>query len=134
VGALSGTATALRDGVWPATLRRWMAGDTGHAPAGAESFYDIRQRVLPVWERLAEQYAGRTIVVVAHGVVCKVLLVSLLPGCGVGDWQRLGETPNGGISELVREECPAWRAVRVSDVPAEGRRRLRCLRKYLSRP
>ncbi len=118
VGALSGTPTALRDGVWPATLKRWMAGDTDHAPSGAESFDEIRGRVLPVWERLVEQYAGRTIVVVAHGVVCKVLLVSLLPGCGVGDWKRLGETPNGGISELVREGGVAWRAVRISEVPA----------------
>jgi broad specificity phosphatase PhoE len=118
VGALSGTPTARRDGVWPATLKRWMAGDTGHAPAGAESFDDIKRRVLPVWEQLAEQYAGRTIVVVAHGVVCKVLLVSLLPGYGVSDWKRLGETPNAGISELVREAGAGWQAVRISEVPA----------------
>src|SRR5262249_51225625 len=38
VGELSGTPTAGRDGVWPDTLRRWMAGDTGFAPPGAESF------------------------------------------------------------------------------------------------
>src|SRR5262245_45515654 len=36
VGGLSGTPTN-GDGVWPQTLRRWLAGDTGYAPPGAES-------------------------------------------------------------------------------------------------
>src|ERR1700730_11392814 len=80
VGALSGTPHSSSEGVWPETVRRWTAGETSYAPDGAESFDDIRGRVLPVWERLMQEHAGRTLVIVAHGIVCKVLLLSLLPG------------------------------------------------------
>jgi broad specificity phosphatase PhoE len=116
VGALSGTPTRVRDGPWPQTLRRWLAGDTGFAPAGAESFDAIAARVLPVWRRLTEQLAGRTFVVVAHGVVCKVLLLSVLPGYSVADWRRLGPIPYVAVSELTRAGS-AWEALRLSEVP-----------------
>src|SRR5437773_2716437 len=38
VGSLSGTPHGGQDGVWPETLRRWVAGETAYAPDGAESF------------------------------------------------------------------------------------------------
>src|SRR5262245_45757038 len=52
VGTLAGTPTQGSDGVWPDTLARWVAGETGYAPPGAESYDAIRARVLPAWERL----------------------------------------------------------------------------------
>src|SRR4051794_21600564 len=45
VGTLSGTPTQYGT-VWPATLQRWVSGDTAYAPPGAESFDDMRARVL----------------------------------------------------------------------------------------
>ncbi len=119
VGALGGTPTGLGDGVWPDTLRRWTAGDTGHAPAGAESFDAIRRRVVPVWQRLTAEWDGHTLVIVAHGVINRVLLLSLLPGFTVADWHRV-RTSNVGVNELVRD-ADAWRAVRLDDVPAAAR-------------
>jgi probable phosphoglycerate mutase len=116
VGALSGTPTQRRDGVWQDTLRRWMAGDTAYAPPGAESFDDIRCRVLPVWQRLTAECAGQTLVLVAHGVVCKVLLCSLLPGYSASDWKRIGPIHNVAINEL-RYEGEQWRAVRINELP-----------------
>jgi broad specificity phosphatase PhoE len=116
VGALSGSPTRAGDGVWPRTLARWVAGETGFSPPGAESFDDVRDRVLPVWERLTAGDADRTLVVVAHGVVCKVLLLTLLPGHGPADWHRLGPMFNAGVSELVRTG-PAWEALRLNEVP-----------------
>jgi broad specificity phosphatase PhoE len=115
VGALSGTPFRA-DGVWPQTLRRWTAGDTRYAPPGAESFDDIRARVLPVWERVTEAHAGRTLVIVAHGVVCKVLLLSVLPGLTPADWERLGPFRNVAISELVQGET-GWQGLRINQVP-----------------
>jgi len=117
VGALSGTPTADRDGLWPRTLRRWLRGDTDFAPAGAESFDAVQARVLPVWRRLADELDGKTYVVVAHGLVNRVLLLSVLPGLGVGDWHRIA-TPNVGVSALLREG-DGWRAVYLNAVPAE---------------
>jgi probable phosphoglycerate mutase len=115
VGAMSGLLTADRDGPWPRTLQRWLAGETGYALEGAESFDDIRARVLPVWESITRRYEGRTVVVVTHGIVCRVLLVSVVEGLTLADWQRL-PTDNVAVNELVRDG-EVWRAVRVNDVP-----------------
>jgi probable phosphoglycerate mutase len=132
VGALSGTPTALREGTWPDTLRRWLAGETGYAPEGAESFDTIRARVLPVWERVTAGSRDQTVVIVAHGVVCKVLLLSLLPGRTITDWKRLGPIHNVGITEFVRSEANpggagaggtvgVWRLVRFNELPGPVR-------------
>jgi len=117
VGALSGTPTNGSDGVWPDTLRRWIEGDTGYAPPGAESFDSIRDRVCPVWARLTEERPGQTQVVVAHGVVCKVLLLTVLHEYTVADWRRMGPIYNVGVTELVWEG-ERWRAVRINEPPA----------------
>jgi len=117
VGTLQGTPTQRREGVWPDTLHRWMAGDTAFAPPGAESFDDIRHRVLPVWQRVTTECAEQTVVLVAHGVVCKVLLFTLLPEHSVGDWNKIGPIHNVAISEL-QYEAGQWRAVRVNELPS----------------
>jgi probable phosphoglycerate mutase len=118
VGALSGTPFPKGDGIWPATLRRWTAGDTSFAPPGAESFDDIRARILPVWERLTRQHEGRCLVVVAHGVVCKVLFLSLLPGFSPADWERLGSIRNVALTEL-EGSAGRWQARRLNQLPDE---------------
>jgi 2,3-bisphosphoglycerate-dependent phosphoglycerate mutase len=117
VGSMSGMPTSDRDGPWPATLKRWMAGETSYALPGAESFDDIRDRVLPVWQDVTRRHEGRTVVVVAHGIICRVLQVSVVEGHSVADWQRLGPTPNVAVSELVREGGGPWRLARLNELP-----------------
>jgi 2,3-bisphosphoglycerate-dependent phosphoglycerate mutase len=117
VGSLGGTPTRVREGVWPDTLRRWLAGDTAFAPPGAESYDDIRRRVLPVWQRLTSTFANQTLVIVAHGIVCRVLLLSLLPEYTIRDWHRI-RTDNVAINELIYES-ETWRALRINELPAE---------------
>jgi 2,3-bisphosphoglycerate-dependent phosphoglycerate mutase len=116
VGALSGTPTGAADSDWPDTLRRWMAGETSFAPPGAESYDDIRDRVLPVWDRLTSAYDGRCLIVVAHGVVCKVLFLSLLPGFSPADWQRLGPIRNVALTELEGTHG-RWQARQLNELP-----------------
>ncbi len=116
VGALTGTPFGAADGVWPDTLRRWMTGDTAFAPPDAESFEDIRARVLPVWDRLVHTYDNRCLVVVAHGVVCKVLFLSVLPGLSPADWPKLGPIRNAALTELERADGP-WQARRLNWLP-----------------
>ncbi|MFO0927138.1 MAG: histidine phosphatase family protein [Gemmataceae bacterium] len=117
VGTLSGKPRGTPDDPWPETLRRWQAGETDYAHPGAESFDAMHRRLLPVWERLTAEHAGRTLVIVAHGIVCRVLLVSLLEGYGLATWKGLGGILNVGIHELVREGDGPWRAVRLNDLP-----------------
>jgi 2,3-bisphosphoglycerate-dependent phosphoglycerate mutase len=118
LGPLSRTPTANGHVVWAETLRRWMAGDKGYASPGAESFLDVQQRILPTWGRLAEQCAGATCLVIAHGGIIKVLLLSL--DVGLTDWHAF-HTPNLGINELVLEDG-RWRLLRLAQVPEEVRR------------
>ncbi|HEY7330265.1 MAG TPA: histidine phosphatase family protein [Gemmataceae bacterium] len=117
VGALVGTPTRGHEGVWPDTLRRWLAGDTGFALPGAESFDDIHRRVLPVWQRITTEHAEKTIVIVAHGVVCRVLLLSVLQEYSIGDWHDI-HIDNVAINELL-QDSGSWRATRLNDLSPE---------------
>jgi probable phosphoglycerate mutase len=116
VGPFSQTSGAAVDAVWAQTVERWEAGEITYAHPGMESFAGIRDRVVPAFERIAERHAGGRIVVVAHGLVCKVLLLSVLHGHDVTHWTRLGRALNLAVSELVRDG-PLWRANRLLEVP-----------------
>jgi 2,3-bisphosphoglycerate-dependent phosphoglycerate mutase len=120
VGALSGTPTQRTEGVWPDTLKHWLSGDMDYAPDGAESYNDIYGRVMPIWSRLTSG-PGQTLVVVAHGIVCKVILLNTLPDYGLADWHRLGPILNVGITELLCDDG-AWHCVRLNEVPEAVRR------------
>jgi broad specificity phosphatase PhoE/gamma-glutamylcyclotransferase (GGCT)/AIG2-like uncharacterized protein YtfP len=124
VGPFAGTPTRDSDRVYGDTLSRWLAGDTGYAPAGVESFAAVRDRALPVWRRLADELAGRSYVVVAHGFLIRVLLLSVLPGWSVADWHRLGPIRNVAVSELTRGGAGPWGAVSLNGLPAAGPFRL----------
>jgi probable phosphoglycerate mutase len=121
VGDMQGTPIQGEFGVWPETLARWVAGETGYAPAGMESFDQIRDRALPVWDRVTQENQGKTIVIVAHGIVVRVILLSVLEGYNAADWLRLGRIANVSISEL-EGTGRVWRAVRIGYVPDEVRK------------
>jgi broad specificity phosphatase PhoE len=116
VGPMTGTPTQGPGSwrAWPDTLARWKIGDTSFAPPGAESFDDIARRVLPVWQRLTEENANRKLVIVAHGIVIRVLLLSVLPNWGPGEWERLGPVRNVAVNEVVWTEGQ-WRPIRLGD-------------------
>lgn len=116
VGMMSGQPTG-ENAVWTRTLAQWQAGNTGYAEGGAESFDAIRDRVLPVWQRLADEYVGQRVVVIAHGMVIRVLLLCLLYGQDFSRWQELGPIKNLAITELV---CSgeSWQALQVNQLPA----------------
>jgi broad specificity phosphatase PhoE len=115
VGLMSGQP--FDDSRWPETMNHWIAGNTSFAVDGAESYDDIRVRVLPIWHRLAEQYAGRCVVIVAHGTVNKVLLTSLGAGLTHADWNAF-KSLNLGVHELLHDGG-RWRILRLADVSPE---------------
>lgn len=121
VGALQGTPIQGDSAVWPDTLDRWVAGDTAFTPPGMESFDQIRDRVRPVWDRVTLENQGKAIAVVAHGIVIRVLLLTVVEGYNAADWPRLGRVANASISE-VAGSGRTWRAVRIGQVPDEVRR------------
>jgi 2,3-bisphosphoglycerate-dependent phosphoglycerate mutase len=116
VGPFSQKSGAEVDAVWAQTVERWEAGETTYAYPGMESFARIRDRVLPAFELVARRHEGRRVVVVAHGVVCKVLLLSVLHDHSEAHWTHLGRALNLSVSELV-PDGPLWRANRLLEVP-----------------
>jgi 2,3-bisphosphoglycerate-dependent phosphoglycerate mutase len=116
VGPLSRKARAEADAVWEDTITRWLAGETAYAFPGMESFDELRDRTLPAFRRVVEAHPGGRVVIVCHGVVCKVLLLSLLRGYGVADWVRIGRIPNMAVSELV-PDADHWTARQLLVIP-----------------
>lgn len=107
VGVLSGKPFDY-EGLWEETRRRWNAGETSYAHAGAESFDAIRDRVLPAWRRIAER--RETVAVVAHGVVVKVLIATLFPEMR---WDAIGAIPNVSVTELAHDGA-RWSLARLA--------------------
>jgi broad specificity phosphatase PhoE len=116
MGPLSGLPGEQNKPIWMATLERWMAGDIAYSPEGVESYLQMRDRLLPVWERITTKHANKTLVVVAHGVVCKILLTSLLPDWGVQAWNRPGPIKNCAIHELLCDDGGPWHAARINEM------------------
>lgn len=113
VGAMAGTTVSPPHPIWPETVRRWMSGEHDFAPDGSESFAQVRHRVLSLWKRWAEEFAGQTYVAVGHGCAIKVLLLSL--DVGLSRWDEF-HCPNLAVHEL-RLLGDRWQ-VRLADAAA----------------
>ena len=89
IGPLSGQSREDGWAVYVASKERWIAGDLEHTHPGGESYADIRRRVVPILEQIVARHPGETIVVVAHGVVIRVVLTSLVRGLHPADFDRI---------------------------------------------
>lgn len=112
MGPLSGLSRAEGLDSYTAAKARWMAGDLDHTHEGGESYATIQARVVPILNRLAASSAGTTIVVVAHGVVIRVALTSLLPDLAPEHFDRLA-IDNTAINDLCWEGG-TWSAVALN--------------------
>ncbi|MBV8075976.1 MAG: histidine phosphatase family protein [Planctomycetaceae bacterium] len=115
MGPLSGLRREEGLDTYVEAKRRWMAGDLDFTHEGGESFASIRRRVVPALRALARRHPGQTIVVIAHGVVIRVALTSLLEGYGPEDFDRIG-IANTGVNDL-RTDGERWRAVALNQAP-----------------
>jgi broad specificity phosphatase PhoE len=112
MGPLSGQPREVGLSAYEEAKKRWMAGELDYTHEGGESYADIRRRAVPAFAALAARHPGGTIVVVAHGVVIRVLLTSLLEGYGPEHFAAIA-IPNAGINDL-RHEGQRWRAERLA--------------------
>lgn len=115
MGPLAGVLREEGIATYELAKARWSAGDLGHTHEGGESYLDIRNRVVPAFLKLAERHPAETIVVVAHGVVNRVLLTTLPVGYGPADFDRIG-IANCGINDL-RWDGVQWRALAINCAP-----------------
>jgi len=114
MGSLSGMPMAEGWPAYIAAMTRWKAGNLEAAHEGGESFAQIRDRVVPAMNALAHRHRGKTIVVVAHGVVIRVLLACWLDG-GPGRFDEFG-IDFVAVNDL-RYDGQNWRASALNGVP-----------------
>lgn len=89
MGPLSGVPRDQGWASYEAARAQWAAGNLDATHEGGESFAQIRDRVLPPFREIVENHPGETVVVVAHGVVIRVLLISLLDAFTPADFARI---------------------------------------------
>jgi broad specificity phosphatase PhoE len=89
IGPLSGQSLARGWIAYTEVMDRWRAGELDYSHEGGESYAAIRRRAVPAFQAIADRHPGETIVVVAHGVVIRVLLTSLFEGLGPADFERI---------------------------------------------
>jgi broad specificity phosphatase PhoE len=108
IGPLSGKSLEEGWSTYEDCKRRWISGDLEYSHAGGESFADIRRRVLPVFDELLASHAGKTIIVVAHGVVIRVVMTSRVSGFEPADFDRVA-IDFASVNDL-RHDGSAWTA------------------------
>lgn len=116
IGPLSGVTREQGWATYAESRARWLAGDLDFTHAGGESFAQVRDRVLPVLEVLATRHKGQTFIVVAHGVVIRIALLSLLEHLGHADFDKIA-IDFASLNELVHDG-ERWSAVRLNEVVA----------------
>ena len=111
MGPLSGLAMVEGWDAYTAAMAAWKRGELNATHAGGESFAEIRDRVLPALAALSTKHQGETIVVVAHGIVIRVVLSCWLDD-GLERFDRFG-IDFVAVNNLVWEDHK-WRAVALN--------------------
>ncbi|CAN5374028.1 hypothetical protein BH11PLA2_BH11PLA2_33740 [soil metagenome] len=122
VGVLGGTPFSLVEGLWVDTLNEWTAGNLAYTTPGAESYAEVQTRVVAAWDRVTATFAGKKIVIICHGIVVKILLLTLLPQWEPARWHELGKVENLAVSELVGDAAAGWQSRQLLFVPPQVQR------------
>jgi len=86
----------------PDAHQAFMDDAGAHGYLGGETLQDVQDRVVPLFERLAEEHPDRRLVVVGHNIVNRCLLAHLL-GIPVRDYRRIPQD-NCGVNVLRRRD------------------------------
>jgi broad specificity phosphatase PhoE len=116
IGPLSGLSREDGWHTYAQSKKEWTSGNLDFTHEGGESFADIRRRVLPIVEGIALRHRGQTTVVIAHGIVIRVLLLSLLPHLRPSDFDRIA-IDFASINDL-RHDGQTWRAHALNQLVA----------------
>ncbi len=118
LGSMSGSSREDGWSIYAASKERWIAGDIEHTHPGGESYADVRRRIVPVFQELAARHREETIIVVAHGVVIRVLLTSVVVGYDPSGFDRVA-IDFASVNELWIEGT-TWTARKLNDVIARS--------------
>ncbi|QDT28306.1 histidine phosphatase family protein [Gimesia panareensis] len=102
VGLWEGKSWDIISEEFPESYRAFMDDPYLNRYEGGESYGDVFERCEPALRGLLERHAGETIAVVAHNVVNRVYLASLL-GLPIGKAKQITQT-NTGINIIQHRE------------------------------
>ncbi len=89
MGLMSGQPRVEGWPIYEATKEHWKTGRLDFTHQGGESFAAMQARALPAFRSLMDREAGKTVVIVAHGVINRVVLCSMLEGYTPADFDRI---------------------------------------------
>ncbi len=116
LGPLSGVSREEGWSTYTHSKSRWIEGDLEFSHPGGESYADIARRVTPVITEMTATHRDETIIVVAHGVVIRVLLTSLLDIYQPADFDRIA-IDFASVNDLTLENG-LWTARELNRVVA----------------
>lgn len=96
-GDLEGRSDLAAREQFDLTYAAWWRGDLDAHLPGGESAHELRDRFVPVLERLADGATG-TVVLVSHGAAIRLAAAALL-----GDTAETTYVPNAGVVVLGRD-------------------------------
>ncbi len=108
VGDWEGHSWVEVEAKWPEEYRAFVEDPGVNPYAGGESFQMVQDRVFPAMTQLAEENVGRRLAVVAHNVVNRSFLSSLL-GSPLKNY-RLVPQSNCGVN-LLRYKSGKWKLI-----------------------
>lgn len=112
MGSLSGVSREEGLPAYADAVKQWTEGNLDYTHAGGESYTMIQRRVVPVFDRVVAAWRGKTVVIVAHGVVIRVLLTTILPGSSPADFKSFA-IDNTAINDL-RLDGATWSAIALN--------------------
>lgn len=63
---------------YPEAFESWAANPLEFSPVGGESTLDVRERAMPVFFEMMGNHRGRSIAIIAHGGINRIILCELL--------------------------------------------------------
>ncbi|MBN2543754.1 histidine phosphatase family protein [bacterium] len=106
--------TGIKD-KYPEEWNLWINDTENWKVKGSETLQDIRDRAIPAVQKLTEEYTGKTVVIVSHRSVLKLLITTLIGIESGGFWNVyldnasysiLEYDPNSGfVLTLMNQTC-----------------------------
>lgn len=94
---------------------RWSADPAGNAPLHGESGYQVAARVIPALNEIVSQYTGKTILIIAHNTVNRIILAHVL-GLPLSEFRRKIQQLPSGLNRIDVSETGEMRVILLNDV------------------
>lgn len=114
-GAWEGLSRQQIKSQFPKEWERWNADPAGNFPLRGESGYQVAARVIPALNDIIAQYAGKTILIIAHNTVNRVILAHVL-GLPLSEFRRKILQLPSGLNRIDISKGGEMRVTLLNDV------------------